>query len=112
MSSIEQLITPQYVYSNIVEHLRSQLNVGMLSSTDLSNLQIVEVEIGAFGSRYHFNIDYTRTEKESSIIALSEPVKPTEPVAVTRTIIGYLEEMLEPGAQRPTFDFQAKFEKA
>lgn len=113
MSSVEQLITPQHVYSNIVEHLRSQLNVGTLSSSELSNLVIIEVEIAAFGSRYHFNVDYTRVEeKESSIIALATPVSPRkDPVAVTRTIIGYLEETLEPGAQRPTFDFQARFAK-
>lgn len=111
MSSIEQLITPQYVYSNIIEHLRSQLNVGTLSSTDLSNLQIIEVEVAAFGSRYHFNVDYTRVEEQqSSIIALATPVSPRkEPVTVTRTIVGYLEEKLEPGAQRPTFDYQARF---
>ncbi len=109
MSSIEQLITPQYVYSNIVEHLRSQLNVGTLSSTALSNLQIVEVEVAAFGSRYHFNVDYTRMEEEqSSIIALSTPNPRSNPVSVTRTVVGYLEETLEPGATRPTFNFQAR----
>ena len=110
MSSIEQLITPQYVYSNIVEHLRSQLNVGTLSSTALSNLQIIEVEVAAFGSRYHFNVDYTRMEEEqSSIIALATPNPRSNPVSVTRTVVGYLEGTLEPGAQRPTFDFQARF---
>lgn len=109
MSSIEQLITPQYVYSNIVEHLRSQLNVGTLSSTALSNLQIVEVEVAAFGSRYHFNVDYTRMEEEqSSIIALSTPNPRSNPVSVTHTVVGYLEETLEPGATRPTFNFQAR----
>lgn len=110
MSSIEQLITPQYVYSNIVEHLRSQLNVGTLSSTSLSNLLIVEVEVAAFGTRYHFNIDYERMEekKTSSIIALSEPTGRSVPVLVKHTIVGYLEETLEPGASRPTFDYQAK----
>lgn len=111
MSSIEQLITPQYVYSNIVEHLRSQLNVGTLSSTDLKDLQITEVEVAAFGSRYHFNVDYTRIEEEkASIIALTAPTNPRkEPVSVTRTVVGYLEETLEPGATRPTFNFQARF---
>lgn len=111
MNSIEQLITPQHVYCNIVEHLRSQLNVGTLSSTDLSDLKIIEVEVAAFGSRYHFNVDYTRVEEqESSIIALSTPVNPRkEPVSVTRGIVGYLEETLEPGATRPTFNFQARF---
>ncbi|QKE54852.1 hypothetical protein AC4HA11_1930 [Escherichia phage vB_EcoA_4HA11] len=112
MSSIEQLITPQYVYSNIVEHLRSQLNVGTLNSTDLKDLQIVKVEVAAFGSRYHFNVEYTREEKqESSMLLLSHPPKiaPPKVEMVKRTIIGYLEEKLEPGAQRPTFDFQARF---
>lgn len=111
MSSVEQLITPQYVYSNIIEHLRSQLNVGTLSSTALANLQIIEVEVAAFGTRYHFNVDYTRVEEEkASIIALATPVNPrSNPVSVTRTIIGYLEETLEPGAARPTFDYQARF---
>lgn len=110
MSSIEQLITPQYVYSNIVEHLRSQLNVGTLSSTELSNLIITEVEVAAFGSRYHFNVDYTRVEEQqSSIIALAVQATPRkDPVSVTRTIVGYLEETLEPGATRPTFNFQAR----
>lgn len=110
MSSIEQLITPQYVYSNIVEHLRSQLNVGTLNSSSLSNLVIDEVEIAAFGSRYHFSVEYERMEEQeaSSIIALAEPVKKLPPQLVKHTIVGYLEETLEPGATRPTFDYQAR----
>lgn len=110
MSSIEQLITPQHVYSNIVEHLRSQLNVASLSSSELSDLQITEVEVAAFGSRYHFTVDREVSEvPKSSIIALSAPVKHSAPVTVKKTIVGYLEEVLEPGAQRPTFDFQARY---
>lgn len=112
MSSIEQLITPQYVYSNIVEHLRSQLNVATLNSTELSDLSIVEVEIAAFGTRYHFNVDYMREEKqESSLLLLSHPPKMAPPKVemVKRTIVGYLEETLEPGANHPTFNFSARF---
>lgn len=108
MSSVEQLITPQYVYSNIVEHLRSQLNVGTLYSSELSNLEITEVEIAAFGTRYHFKVEREVLEDPtSSIIALSAPVK-GEPKTVKKTIVGHLEEVLEPGATRPTFDFQAR----
>ncbi|WPJ72097.1 hypothetical protein DEEACLCL_00080 [Salmonella phage CRW-SP2] len=108
MSSVEQLITPQYVYSNIVEHLRSQLSVKTLNSSELSNLRITEVEIAAFGSRYHFEVERTVTEDvESSIIELSTPRK-GKAQTVTKTIVGYLEETLEPGANHPTFNFQAR----
>lgn len=109
MSSVEHLITPQYVYSNIVEHLRSQLNVGTLYSSELSNLVITEVEVAAFGSRYHFSVERKVTEEvSSSIIELSTPVR-GEIKTVEKVIVGYLEETLEPGATRPTFNFQAQY---
>lgn len=107
MSSIEQLITPQYVYSNIVEHLRSQLNVATLNSSELSDLKITEVEVAAFGSRYHFSVERETVQESSSLVLLSHPVKPSME-KVQQVIVGYLEETLEPGASRPTFDFQAQ----
>lgn len=107
MSSIEHLITPQYVYSNIVEHLRSQLNMGTLDSSDLSDLEITRIEIMAFSTRYHFSIHLEREEGvQSSIIELGDAEVSK---VVKRLIVGRLEEILEPGAERPTFDFQAAF---
>uniref|UniRef100_A0AAU8GM51 Virion structural protein n=1 Tax=Salmonella phage vB_STmST313_KE31 TaxID=3161181 RepID=A0AAU8GM51_9CAUD len=109
MSSIEQLITPQYVYSNIVEHLRSQLNVKQLNSSELSGLEITEVEVAAFGSRYHFVVNHTQVEQVTSSIIDLGATKPSraEPKSVTRNIAGYLEETLEPGATHPIFNFNA-----
>lgn len=109
MSSIEQLITPQYIYSNIVEHLRSQLNIGTLNSSELSDLKIQEVEIAAFGSRYHFEIKRTVVEQVTSSLLDLSAAKPNraEPTEVVKQYVGYLEEVLEPGATRPTFDFRA-----
>lgn len=110
MSSIEQLITPQYIYSNIVEHLRSQLNIGTLNSSELSDFKINEVEIAAFGSRYHFEIKRKVVEDVTpSVLLLSHPPKlpKSVPTEVVKQYVGYLEEVLEPGATRPTFDFKA-----
>ncbi|AUG87708.1 hypothetical protein HOS54_gp002 [Klebsiella phage Menlow] len=109
MSSIEQLITPQYIYSNIVEHLRSQLNIGTLNSSELSDFKIHEVEIAAFGSRYHFEIKRTVVEDVTSSLLDLSAAKPNraEPTEVVKQYVGYLEETLEPGATRPTFNFRA-----
>lgn len=108
MSSIEQLITPQHVYTNIIEHLRSQLSVAVLDSSDLKNLIIDRVEVAAFGSRYHFSIEReVEQTNDSSLIILSSPTKPTFEL-VTERYVGYLEETLEPGANHPIFNFQAK----
>lgn len=108
-ATIEELITPQYVYSNILEHLRSHLNVKTLNSSELSNLSIVEVEIAAFGTRYHFNVERTYTDEVESSSMLLLPSKTAKKVETKKTVyFGFLEETLEPGATRPTFEFQIR----
>lgn len=108
MSSIEHLITPQHVYSNIVEHLRSQMNVASLDSNDLKNLTIEKVVVSNFTTAFHFSIDVERTFKAtSSVIALPTSGTPAVDKVVNEKIVGVLEETLEPGANHPIFNFNA-----
>lgn len=108
MSSIEQLITPQRVYMNILEHLRSQMNVASLDSHDIKNLKIEKVVIGNFTTSFHFSVEVTRTFKAtSSVIAMPDSTLPAVDKTVTSRIVGVLDETLEPGANHPIFNFNA-----
>lgn len=108
MISIEQMITPPHILPNIVEHLRSHLDIRTLYSSELSDLKIIEIEIQAFSTCYNFSIDRTTSEEVTSSIIDLGATKPVRgvPKTLTRTYIGQLIEILEPGAQHAKFDFK------
>lgn len=108
--SVAKLVTPQYIYSNIVEHLRSQIDVAELRASELSSFEIEDVAIKAFGTRYYFRVlrESEKRVESTSMLLLSHPPKAkAEFVQIREIWSGWLDEFLEPGQERAQFDFQA-----
>jgi len=105
MFDIEKLVTAN-TRVQILQHLRSELNVGSLKYSEIEDLEFTDMIITAFATEYRFNLVYTREDTgiaESSLIDLGG-VKPQAPKVTSQAYSGSIAEILEPGAEFPVFE--------
>lgn len=110
MNVVDKLVNSTH-YMRILEHMRSQLDLKALSTFDVVELDIDEVQITAFSTKFMFELVYRRNVEVTASSMLILPGASTARTTSERKfykIRGIMSEVLEPGQERPTFEFHTE----
>lgn len=109
MNVVDKLISPS-MYMKLVEHLRSHLDVPVLSTFDLLEMEVDEVQIRGFKTEYFWEVMYRQkdveVDVEPSLLIIPGAAKKTkEKQTFFFRLRGVLAETLYPGQEQAQFEF-------